>query len=197
MAILLNLVKTQNQHNFVPLYEALVRSHLYYAISIWSPYKQKYKGAIENIQGRTTKQLPGMKDIPYQERLERLKLPTLVYRRTRDDMIEVYKLRQGKYDSDVSNIVELHKDIDTREGTRGHSLKLFLERAHTKVRKESFSLRVTRLWNDLPEVVVTDPSVNSFKTRLDTHIGVLRNFSTTKKPPCQEAVEHSKGKFKI
>ena len=69
---------------------------------------------------RATKQLPGMKNIPYEERLERLKLPTLAYRRTRGDMIEVYKLLQGKYDSDVSNIVKLHKDSNTREGTRGH-----------------------------------------------------------------------------
>ena len=106
-----------------------------------------------------------MKDIPYQERLERLKLPTLAYRRTRGDMIEV----QGKYDSDASSIVKLHKDSDTMEGTRGHSLKLFIEHACTNVRKESFSLRVTRLWNDLPEVVVTAPSANSFKNRLDRH----------------------------
>ena len=53
-------------------------------------------------------------------------------------MIEVYKLLQGKYDSDVSNIVKLYKDSDTREGTRGQSFKLFLERAHTNVRKQSF-----------------------------------------------------------
>ena len=53
-----------------------------------------------------------MKDIPYQERLESLKLPTLAYRRTCGDMIEVHKLLQEKYDSDVSNIVKLHKDSD-------------------------------------------------------------------------------------
>ena len=51
-------------------------------------------------------------------------------------MTDVYKLLQGKYDSDVSNIVKLHKDSDTREGTRGHSLKLFIESACTNVRKE-------------------------------------------------------------
>ena len=67
-----------NQHKFVPLYKALVRSHLDYAISIWSPYKQKYKDVIENIQRCATKQLPGMKDIPYQERLERLKLGDMI-----------------------------------------------------------------------------------------------------------------------
>ena len=48
-------------------------------------------------------------------------------------------------------------------------MKLYLECARTNVRKESFSVRVTRLWNDLPEVVVTAPSVNSFKNRLDRH----------------------------
>ena len=108
-----------------------------------------------------------MKNIPKKKDL-RLKLPTLAYRGTHD-MIEVYKLLQGKYDSGVSNIVKLHKDSDTREGTRGHSLKLFIESACTNVRKESFSLSFTRLWNYLPEVVVTAPSVNSFKNRLDRH----------------------------
>ena len=86
-------------------------------------------------------------------------------------MTEVYKLLQWKYDCGVSNIIKLHKDSNTRDGTilRGHSLKLFIERACTLVRKVSFSLRVTRLWNDLPEAVVTAPSVNSFKNRLDRH----------------------------
>ena len=116
-------------------------------------------------------QLPGMKNIPYEERLLRLKLPTFAYKRTRGDMIDVYKLLHEKYDSDISNIVKLNKDSDTREGTNGHNLTSFIERACTNVRKESFSLRVTRLWNDLPEVVVTAPSVNSFKNRLDRHCG--------------------------
>ena len=110
MAVIRRSFTTLNQHNFVPLYKPLVRSHLDYAISIWSPYKQKYKDAIKNVHRRATKQLPGMKNIPYEERLQRLKLPTLAYRRTHGDMIEVYKLLQGKYDSDVFNIVKLHKD---------------------------------------------------------------------------------------
>ena len=179
MAVIRRSNTTLNQHNCLPLYNALVRSHLDFAISIWSPYKQKYKDAIENVQRAATKQLPGMKNIPYEERRQRLKLPSLAYRRTRDDMIEVYTLLHGKYDSDVPNIVKLHKDSDTREGTRGHSLKLFIERPCTNIRKESFSLRVTGLWNDLPEA----PSVNSFKTRLDSHCSTeefLYNYKVSK-----------------
>ena len=140
MAVIRRSFTTLNQNKFVPLCKPLVRNLLDYATSICSPYKQKHKDAKENLQSRATKQLPGIKDIPYKERLERLKLPTSAYRRTCGDMIEVYKLLQGKYDSDVSNTVELHKDSDTKAGTRGHSLKLFLERARINVRREIFSL---------------------------------------------------------
>ena len=73
----------------------LVRSHLDYAISLWSPYKQNYKDAIENVQRRATKQLPCMKNIPYQERLEILKLPTLAYRRSRGGMIGYINCLKG------------------------------------------------------------------------------------------------------
>ena len=69
MAVIRRYFITLNESNFVPLYKALVRSHLDYASYIWSPYKQKYKDA--------TKQINDMKDIPYPERLKRLKLPTL------------------------------------------------------------------------------------------------------------------------
>ena len=51
--------------------------------------QKKHIEAVERVQRRATKQLPGMKDLPYPERLYILKLPTLVYRRARGDMIEI------------------------------------------------------------------------------------------------------------
>ena len=76
----------------------------------------------------------------------------------------------------------------TKSDTRGHSLKLFIECACTNVRKESFSLRVTRLWNDLPEVVVTAPSVNSFKNCLHRHLSTeefLYNYKAALPGSCR------------
>jgi len=40
--------------------------------------------------------------LTYKERLARLKLPTLKYRCTRGDMIEVYKILTDKYDNNVN-----------------------------------------------------------------------------------------------
>ena len=51
---------------------------------------------------RATKLVMTVKHLSYKERLARLKLPTLKYRRTRGDMIEVYKILTDKYDSNVN-----------------------------------------------------------------------------------------------
>jgi len=44
-----------------------------------------------------------------------------------------------------------------------------LDRCHYNLRKYSFSMRITNVWNSLPFSIVTAPSVNSFENRLDKH----------------------------
>lgn len=82
--------------NFCLLFKALVRPHLEYAAPVWSPHLKKDCKALEDVQRRATKQVQQLKGLTYPERLQRLKLPTLVYRRLRGDMIEVYKITQKK-----------------------------------------------------------------------------------------------------
>jgi hypothetical protein len=51
-------------------------------------------------QIRASKQIPGLSSLSYmyEDRLRKLKLPTLAYKRSRGDMIELYKILTGKYD---------------------------------------------------------------------------------------------------
>ena len=86
--------------SFLVIYKTLVRTHLDYASSVWAPYKMKqaYIEKIESVQKRVTKKFLGMKNLSYPERLKKLGLPTLAYRRIRGDMIEVYKIIKGCYD---------------------------------------------------------------------------------------------------
>ena len=74
------------------------------------PIQKNHVIAVERVQRRATKQLPGMKDFSYQERLKALKLPTLEYRRARADMIETYKLLHGTYYGEFSNMAKLQAD---------------------------------------------------------------------------------------
>ena len=85
----------------LPLYKSMVRSHLVYANSVWAPYKKGIIDQIESVQKRATKQIPALRNLSYKERLQKLKLPTLAYRRIRGDLIEAYAIVHKKYDPDV------------------------------------------------------------------------------------------------
>jgi len=47
---------------------------------------------IKKVKRRATKLVKGLKKFSYEERLRKLRLPTLKYRRIRGDMIEVFKV---------------------------------------------------------------------------------------------------------
>jgi hypothetical protein len=76
---------------------------------------------IENVQRRATKQVPTLKNMEYNERLKKLKMPTLKYRRMRGDMIEVFKIINDIYDPLTT--VDMF-ELNTTSNTRGHSKRM-------------------------------------------------------------------------
>ena len=155
---------------FKQLFTSMVRPHLEYAAVVWNPHLQKHITALENVQRRATKMVPGLVDkrghrLPYKDRLKALKLPTLAYRRYRGDMIEMFKLTHNLYDEDVSDdFLELEASR-----ARGHPYNVHKGRMckGLDVRKYSFKVRVTEQWNNLPEKVVMSTTPDMFKNRLD------------------------------
>ena len=153
---------------FVKLYKSMVRCHLESAVCVWSPYLERDIKEMENVQMRATKMLPETKNMNYEQRLRLLNLPTLVYRRHRGDMIEVYKMMNGLYDEEAIPNLELRRDhVVGDRRNRGHSKQLFIQRSKIEVRSNFFTRRVAPVWNSLTEEIVSAPSVNSFKNRLD------------------------------
>ena len=119
---------------FLTLYKSLVRPHFEYATVVWSPLYQKDRIAIENVQRRATRLVRACKNLSYPERLRKLCLPTLEYRRQRADMVQVYKI--------LNDIDKLDKAklflMATYNRTRGYPLKLFKERPRLNVWANSF-----------------------------------------------------------
>ena len=105
-------IKHLDEKTFVPLYKTMARSQLDYGCVIWNPYKEKYNEEIEKVQRRATKTLPKLNKLEYIDRLKKLKLPCLKYRRLRGDLIEAYKILRGSYDNNVlKNILITELDI--------------------------------------------------------------------------------------
>ncbi|KAI8509207.1 hypothetical protein Bbelb_130550 [Branchiostoma belcheri] len=107
---------------------------------------------------------PKLHDSRPHERLKRLRLPSLGYRRRRGDMIQVFKFLTGQERVQSDSFFELAKGT-----TRGHNFKLKVPLAKSRSRQHVFSVRVIKDWNSLPSTVVSSESVNQFKTRLDRH----------------------------
>jgi len=68
-----------------------------YANIVWHPYLKKDIELLERVQHRATKMVPGLRHLTYEERLRKIDLPTLVYRRARGFAIDTYKYLNGNY----------------------------------------------------------------------------------------------------
>jgi Reverse transcriptase (RNA-dependent DNA polymerase) len=147
------------------LYTAIVRPHLEYANVVWHPYLKRDIELLERVQHRATRLVPGFAKIKYEERLRRLDLPTLAYRRYRGDAIEVFKYLKGLYEVDCSKMLPLHESVGME--TRGNGMKLAKKGCNGLLRQNFFGMRVVNEWNELAEDVVQAPSVNCFKGRFD------------------------------
>ena len=91
LGIIFRIFTYIDQEMILNLYKSLVRPHLEYATPVWSLFYKKDKIIRENVQRRATKLVTSCKHLPYPERLHKLGLPTLEYRRERADMIQIYK----------------------------------------------------------------------------------------------------------
>ena len=166
-AIIRRTFQFLDKKTFIPLYKALVRSHLEYANAVWCPYKEKHIELVESVQRRATKQIPGLGNLSYEQRLRELNLPTLKFRRYRGDMIEMFKIANGYYDPQITDFIKWRRSYIQREASRGNKSKLLIQRPRLDIRKYSFTVRVAAVWNSLPDSVVTAKNVNTFKNRLD------------------------------
>ena len=141
----------------------MVRCHLESPVVVWFPYKMKDIEEVESVQKRATKMLPETKNLSYEERLRLLNLPTIVYRRHRGDMIELYKMTNDLYDNDVFPKLEFRNaNITINRSIRDNSKQLFIKITKKEVRKNFFTQRVSPMWNALPEKVVSAPSINCY-----------------------------------
>lgn len=140
----------------VALYKSLVRPIMEYCSPAWSPHYVKDKQLIERIQHRFTRMIPGMKDVPYEERLRRLHLWSLEERRNRADVIEVFKMFKGYSDISPLQFFEMAPAVNTR----GHSMKLQKKYSNLDLRKYFFSERVVRYWNGLSQECVSAESID-------------------------------------
>ena len=102
----------------------------------------------------------------YAERLQKLDLTTLAFRRERSDMIELYKICHKLYDRQVTPKLNFSHQVQDKV-LRGHKYKLNKPFIKNRFRQNSFLIRTINVWNSLPKDIAEAPTLNCFKARRD------------------------------
>ena len=93
---------------------------------------------LESAQRRATKLVRGIKMLPYDKRLRKLKLMSIEDRLRRGDLIETYKSLINKAAVDSSQFFKLCEG----NRTRGHGMKLEVRRSRLQLCNKFFANRV-------------------------------------------------------
>ena len=153
-------------------YTTYVRPLVESSTCVWSPWLKKDIHTVEHVQrffSRAICRRAGVSYNNYAHRLSILGLKSLEYRRIFNDLCMCYSI--------FYNLVDLAFDeffcIRTLSRYPIMSIMNSCQLEHTvkdakslKIRCNSFSIRVVKNWNSLPENVVTAPSFSMFKSRL-------------------------------
>ena len=153
---------------FLQLYKRYIRPHLEFSTVTWNPWTAADVEILEKVQKRAVNSISGLNSSTYSDKLKELKITSLEDRRTRFDMIQVYKILHN-VDKVDENVWFKRANVSSGRVTRltANPLNLKKKRTNTDVYKNFFSNRVIDLWNNLPDCVKSARNLYTFKKEYD------------------------------
>jgi hypothetical protein len=150
----------RDRHVFVKLFKQYVRPHLEFATPAWSPWLAADKQVLENVQKKFVNMIAGLRASTYEEKCKEIGLETLEERREVQDMAQAFKMIQGneKLEAKIFNHVDggrTRQDAD--------ELNLKLKPARLDIRRNFFTQRIVKKWNEIPAEIKRSKNVSQFK----------------------------------
>ena len=146
------------------LYLTYVRPSLEYCSSVWDPHTSLNIDKLEGVQRRAARFVYNKfsREIRVTPMLQDLKWVPLSERRARSKTTLMYKALHN-----LINIPTDHLKL-TQSHTRQHS-NFYIPFVRTDAHRSSFYPSTLRLWNTLPILTRTSPTLETFKSNLKDH----------------------------
>ena len=157
----------RDKHVWIRFQKTFVRPHLELCVQAWCPWYENDCEVLERVQKRAVDMVVGLKATGYHDKLKELNLPSLRERRSRGDMIQIWKYQHG-VSLGGSNILQTTSADHTRRTRHTKKpLNISWDNARLEIRKNFFVSRCVDSWNSLPERVQNAESLNDFKREYD------------------------------
>ena len=126
----------------------------------------KHKLLIENVQRRATRFILNYpKDMCYKERLQKINLLPLEFRREISDLILLFKAKYNLITLDITkHICTFNPGYKSRNYDK-NDFHLIIKHNQNYFR-ESYFVRSDKLWNSLTPVIKSSDNLASFRTRV-------------------------------
>jgi len=133
---------------------------------VWSLITSTNINKLEAVQRSFFSKINGFKSLSYRERLTKLRVHSLPYRRSLCNMLLLYNIFQGTSKIDFG----YHFILREPSITRGHSLKLCIPRLNRLVTRRCLIPRCSNQWNSLPDSILAKTSYKTFRRALEAYI---------------------------
>jgi hypothetical protein len=157
----------RDRHTFLSLYKQYVRPHMEFCGPAWAPWAAADIEKLENVQRKAVKMVSGLQNRTYEDRCTELGIQTLENRRKDQDLAQVFRYNIGVGGIDTGGLFEAAAARDgaiTRQAGGGPNFKLPM--ARLEIRRNSFTVRSVKHWNQLPADIKAAKNCESFKKRL-------------------------------
>jgi len=157
-------LKNSNSDTKTKAYISMVRPHLEYCCTVWSPHHQNQIKQVEMVQRRAARFVSNRyrNTSSVQDMLTNLNWESLETRRKKIQLTLLYKITNNLIDINPKDYLQ-----KTNSRTRAsHQQKYLPYSTKTDCYKHSFFPNTIPLWNRLPASVAEAPSLASFKKEL-------------------------------
>ena len=152
----------------VSCYKSLIKPILEYACVVWDPYTQKDILAIESVQRRCARFVYNNYSsyASVTNMLQNLNWPPLAHCRHQLKAITMFKIMHHLIDIPADTILI---PAPSNYSLRGHSMRLLQPNTRVNSYLNSFFPSSIKIWNNLPNDLITCSSLDQFKARLAEH----------------------------
>ena len=163
----------RDKYTWINLYKVFVRPKLEYCSQAWCPWTIGDKDTLEKVQRRAVRMVTTLPhNMSYEDKLKLLGLTTLVERRERGDMIQMFRSLAGHDSVGHNPFFKLESEAQ-RPGlpTRARCGYLNVvppKAGRTEQRRNFWSQRSVTPWNNLSDNAKMSSSVNVFKNQYDS-----------------------------